>query len=62
MTFSAYDVVFTPVVADRSFRVHGTVTRVQEGPGRGDGPAVTTYVSAPVSRSEPSGPRPPVTV
>ena len=40
-TFSAYDVVFSPAIALRSLRVHGTTTTGACAAGRGAGTAVT---------------------
>ena len=61
-TLSAYDVVLSPAVAARSLRTHGTVTTVPCSSGRACGTAVTMWVRAESCRSEPSGPRPAVTV
>jgi hypothetical protein len=59
-TFSAYDVVLSPAVADRSLRVHGTVATADEAGQSFIGATATTSVGAPSPRSEPSGLMPPV--
>ncbi len=59
-TFSAYEVVFRPVVAPRSLRVHGTVTTAAVSGRRGVAPTATMSVAAASPRSEPSGATPPV--
>ncbi len=61
-TFSAYDVVFAPATADRSLRVHGTLTTlIRSGHGEA-GEAATIRRGAASPRLEPSGPAPPVSV
>ena len=46
--FSAYDVVFSPAMADRSLRTHGTVASVVVAGHGAAGVRVTTRVGAPV--------------
>lgn len=60
MTFSAYEVVFSPVTAPRSLRVQGTVTTAVLSGRREVSPIATTRVGPASPRSEPSGERPPV--
>jgi hypothetical protein len=61
-TFSAYEVVLAPAVADLSLRVQGTViTLVVSGHSR-EPIRATTTVGRACPRSLPSGERPPVTV
>ena len=61
-TFAAYEIVFRPAVAERSFRVHGaTATRVVSG-ADATSTATTNAVGVESTRPEPGGLSPPVTV
>src|SRR5437899_3102652 len=61
-TFSAYDVVLSPAIADRSLRTHGTMATDAVAGQTFAGATVTRTVGVVSPRSLPSGPAPLVTV